>query len=43
MLMGAAIKAGTEIEVQCSGGDEKNSLDKIVNAIKGGFGEKLIN
>lgn len=43
MLMGAAIKAGTEIEVQCSGDDEKNSLTKIINAIKNGFGEKMID
>ena len=43
MLMGAAIKAGTEIEVQCSGDDEKNSLIKIIDAIKGGFGEKMID
>ena len=43
MLMSAAIKAGTEIEVQCSGEDEENSLKKITDAIKGGFGEEMID
>ena len=43
MLMGAAIKAGTEIEVQCSGEEEENSLRKIIDAIQGGFGEEMID
>lgn len=42
MLMSAAIKAGTEIEVQCSGEDEAESLKKIVEAIEGGFGEEMV-
>ncbi|MCI1966482.1 MAG: HPr family phosphocarrier protein [Oscillospiraceae bacterium] len=43
MLMSAAIKAGTEIEIKCDGEDEKESLKKIVDAIQGGFGEELID
>lgn len=42
MLMGAAIKAGTEIEIQCSGEDEADSLQQIVEAIEGGFGEEMV-
>lgn len=42
MLMGAGIKAGTEIEVECSGEDEAEALKKIIDAIKGGFGEELV-
>lgn len=43
MLMSAAIKAGAEIEVRCNGEDEENSLRKIIGAIKGGFGEEMID
>ena len=43
MLLGAEIQAGDEIEVQCDGEDEKASLQKIIDAIKGGFGEQLID
>lgn len=43
MLMGAGIKAGTEIEVQCNGEGEESSLKKIIDAIKGGFGEEMID
>lgn len=42
MLMAAGIKAGTTITVQCNGEDEQASLDKIVAAIEGGFGEELV-
>lgn len=41
-LMGAGIKAGMEIEVECDGVDEEESLKKIIDAIKGGFGEELV-
>ncbi len=42
MLMGAGIKAGTEIEVICDGEDEAEALKKITEAIRGGFGEELV-
>lgn len=42
MLMSAGIKAGTEIEIQCSGTDENEALQKITEAIQGGFGEEMI-
>ncbi len=42
MLMGAGIKAGTTITVECAGDQEQESLDKIVKAIEGGFGEELV-
>lgn len=38
-IMAAAIKSGTEIEVQCSGETEAADLDKIVALIESGLGE----
>lgn len=43
MLMGAGIKAGTEIEVVCDGEGEADALKSIIEAIKGGFGEEMID
>lgn len=42
ILMGAGIKAGMEIEVQCDGEGEEEALRSIVEAIQGGFGEELV-
>lgn len=42
MLMAAGIKAGTKITVQCDGEAEQESLEKIVAAIEGGFGEEMV-
>ncbi len=39
ILMSAAIRRGTEIEVECSGETEKEDLELIINAIAGGLGE----
>jgi phosphocarrier protein len=39
ILMSAAIRRGTEIEVECSGETEKEDLEVIINAIAGGLGE----
>lgn len=38
-IIAACIKCGSEIEIQCSGEDEKEALDKAVNLIKSGLGE----
>ena len=38
-IMAAAIKTGTEVEVQCSGDDEEQALKAILEAIEGGLGE----
>lgn len=38
-LMAAAIKAGTEITVQCSGENEEDDLKKLVDLIESGLGE----
>ena len=38
-LMAAAIKCGTEIELQCDGEDEKESLDMLSALIESGLGE----
>lgn len=39
ILMSAAIRCGTEITVECSGDNEKEDLETIINAIAGGLGE----
>lgn len=39
ILMSAAIRCGTEIEVECTGETEKEDLEAIINAIAGGLGE----
>lgn len=38
-IMSAAIRCGTEIEVQCTGDTEEQDLITIVTAIEGGLGE----
>lgn len=38
-LMSAAIKCGTEVEVQCDGADEAEALKTIIEAIESGLGE----
>ena len=37
--MAAALKKGTEIEVQCSGENEEEDLKKITELIESGLGE----
>lgn len=39
ILMSAAIRCGTEIEVECSGETEKEDMEIIINAIASGLGE----
>lgn len=39
VLMSAAIRCGTEIEVECSGETEKEDMEQIINAIASGLGE----
>ena len=38
-IMAAGIKCGTEIEVQCSGENEKEDLETLVALIESGLGE----
>ncbi|MDD3279527.1 MAG: HPr family phosphocarrier protein [Lachnospiraceae bacterium] len=38
-IMAAAIKKGTEIEIQCIGPDEEKDMDKLVELIESGLGE----
>lgn len=38
-LMAAALKKGTEIEVQCEGENEEADLKKITELIESGLGE----
>jgi phosphocarrier protein len=38
-LMAAAIRCGTEIEVECTGDTEKEDLKTLVDAIASGLGE----
>lgn len=38
-LMAAAIKCGTEIELQCDGETEKEDLKTLVDLIESGLGE----
>lgn len=38
-LMAAAIKSGSEVEIQCTGETEQEDLDKIVALIESGLGE----
>lgn len=38
-IMAAAIKCGTEVEVRCSGENEKEDLETIVKLIESGLGE----
>ncbi|MBP3476829.1 MAG: HPr family phosphocarrier protein [Lachnospiraceae bacterium] len=38
-IMAAAIKSGSEIEVQCSGESEEKDLKTLIELIEGGLGE----
>lgn len=38
-LMAAAIRCGTEIEVQCDGETEQEDLDTLIKLIESGLGE----
>lgn len=38
-IMAAAIRCGTEIEVQCTGATEEQDLNMIITAIEAGLGE----
>ena len=38
-IMAAAIKKGTEIELQCEGTTEKEDLEKLAQLIESGLGE----
>lgn len=38
-IMAAAIRCGTEIEIECSGESEEEDLNKICTAIEQGLGE----
>lgn len=39
-VLGACVKCGDEITVNCEGEDEKEALLAVVNAIEDGLGEK---
>jgi phosphocarrier protein HPr len=39
ILMSAAIRCGTEIQVECNGETEQEDLRRIIEAIEGGLGE----
>lgn len=43
MLMGCGIACGTEITIQCSGENESEDLAAVCAAIRGGFGEELVD
>lgn len=43
LLMGAGIKQGSEITIQCKGPNEAEDLNQIVEMINGGFGEKMLD
>lgn len=38
-IMAAAIKSGSEIEIQCDGEDEEKDLETLVALIESGLGE----
>lgn len=38
-VLGACIKAGSEIELVCEGEDEEMALQAVVNAVENGLGE----
>lgn len=38
-IMAAAIKCGTEIELQCDGENEEEDLERLMTAIESGLGE----
>lgn len=42
MLMGGGIKCGDEITVEVEGENEVEDLAKILEAIRGGFGEEIV-
>ena len=38
-VLGACVKCGDEIEIECSGKDEDDALVAIISLIESGFGE----
>ncbi len=38
-VLGACIKKGDEIEIECKGKDEEEALNAIINLAENGFGE----
>lgn len=38
-VLGACVKSGDEIELQCEGADEKEALAAMVEAVESGLGE----
>lgn len=40
-IMAAAIKSGSEIELECSGETENEDLLKLADLIEGGLGEEI--
>mgnify|MGYP001644089823 FL=1 len=38
-VLGACIKKGDEIEIECKGKDEEEALKAIINLVENGFGE----
>ena len=38
-IIGACIKCGSEVEIQCDGADEKEALQAAVDLIESGLGE----
>ncbi len=38
-VLGACVKCGDEIELTCEGSDEKEALEALTAAIRGGLGE----
>lgn len=39
-VIGACMKCGTELTIECSGPDEQEMLDKAISLIESGFGEE---
>lgn len=39
-VLGACVKCGDEIEYRCTGADEAEALEAVVNLTKEGFGEE---
>ena len=38
-VLGACVKCGDEIEIECSGKDEAKTLETIIELVESGFGE----
>lgn len=39
-VLGACVKCGDEIEIECAGSDEKEALEALIEAIENGLGER---